>query len=104
MAYGVLRQCAAEHFQNMLGGEQGIEDAIQATASGSGDCLRLWRQMPRMRAGQMKLTLQVGQGDVEIFHRHVGRAVAEQFHHGGKPHAGAKHFCCVGVSPMPHAA
>ena len=29
----------------------------------------------------MKLTLQVGHGDVQVMHCHVGRAMAEQFHH-----------------------
>jgi hypothetical protein len=48
----------------------------------------------------MELTLKVGQGDVEIFHRHVGRVVAEQFHHPREAHTGAKHFCCIGVPQL----
>ena len=50
---------------------------------------RLWRQMPRLRAGEMKLALQVSQGDAGMRHGHVGRAVAEQSHEGGQADAGA---------------
>jgi hypothetical protein len=49
MAYGVLRQCAAEHFQNMLGGEQGIEDAIQAEAATAFGCGARCRGCERAR-------------------------------------------------------
>ena len=48
----------------------------------------------------MKLALQVSQGDVEIQHGHVGRAVAEQFHEGGKAYTGAKHLGGIGVAKL----
>jgi len=52
----------------------------------------------------MKLTLKVGQGDVEILHRHIGGVVAEEFHDAREADTGTKHFCCVCVSPMLHEA
>ena len=49
---------------------------------------------------RLELTLKVGQGDIEIFHRHVGRVVAEQFHDAREADTGAKHFCCVCVPQL----
>jgi hypothetical protein len=60
----------------MLRGKEGIEHAVDARVSASGDCPGLWREMSRVRAGKMKLTLKVGQSDVEIFHRHVRSSTA----------------------------
>ena len=61
-------------------------------------CFRLRCEMAGLRAGQMKLALQISQGDFEIQHGHLGRGVAEQFHDGGKIHAGTKHLAGVGVT------
>ena len=56
-------------------------------------------QMPGFGSSQLKLPLQIGQGHIDIAHGHARAGVAEQFHHGSKSHAGAKHFRSVG---MPH--
>jgi hypothetical protein len=53
--------------------------------------------MPGCEACELKLALQIGQGHIDIAHRHARTGVAEQFHHGRKSHAGAKHFRSVGV-------
>jgi hypothetical protein len=67
MAWRALRKGTAKHFEYMLGGQQGIEDAIETAASGSSYCFRLWGQIPGMRASQMKLALKIRQGDIGIF-------------------------------------
>ena len=48
----------------------------------------------------MILTLKVRQGDIEILDRHVGRVVAEQFHHTREAHSRAEHFCGVGMPQL----
>ena len=48
---------------------------------------------------QLELPLEIGQGHIDVAHGHSGIGVAEQFHHGRKSHAVAKHFRTVG---MPH--
>jgi len=82
----------------MLDNEQRVDEAIEPKANGNAGHFQLWHQMARLRAGLMKLALEIGQGDVHIEHRHVGRAVPQQFHHGGESDARAKHLRGVGVS------
>ena len=53
---------------------------------------RLWRQMPRLRAGQVELTLQIVAGDLDVLHRHLGLDVAEERHQRRQADAGAHHL------------
>ena len=48
--------------------------------------------MAGMRAGQVELTLQIGERDVEIDHGHLGRVMAEQFHQGRNINAATEHL------------
>ena len=56
--------------------------------------------MPGLRAGQVELPLQVGEGDVEVDHGHLGASVAEQFHQCRKIDATTKHLAGVSVAEL----
>ena len=57
--------------------------------------------MPRLRASQLELALEIGQGHIHVAHGHARIGVAEQFHDRGEADAGTKHFRSVGVAqPM----
>ena len=60
----------------MLSGEQGIDEAIEAW-SGSERCPGLRSQMPGFGTSQLEFPLEIGQGDIDIAHGHLGRSVAE---------------------------
>ena len=55
-----VRQRAAEHLDGMLSEQQRIDDTVQTGARRDDRRFRLRRQMPGLRAGQMKLPLQIG--------------------------------------------
>src|SRR5207247_1401413 len=69
-------QRPAKHLEHMLSGEQRIDQPIEAS-SGSERCPRLRSKMPRFGTSQLEFPLQIGQGHVEIAHRHLGRSVTE---------------------------
>ena len=48
----------------------------------------------------MKLALEILDGDPEISHRHVRRAMSEQLHQGRKGHTGTKHLGGICVSKL----
>ena len=54
----------------------------------------------RLRASQLELALEIGQGHIHIAHGHARIGVAEQFHDRGEAHAGAKHFRSVSVAQL----
>ena len=56
--------------------------------------------MPGLRAGQVELPLQVGEGDVEVDHGHLGGSMAEQFHQCRKIDATTKHLAGVSVAEL----
>jgi len=70
-------QGAPVHFYYVLCGEQGINDSVQAGAGRGELYLRLRCEMTGLGAGQVKLTLQVGESDIEVQHGHLGRSVTE---------------------------
>jgi hypothetical protein len=84
----------------MLDDEHRVDDTLESKANGNPRRFRLWHQMARLRAGLMKLALEIRQGDFHIEHGHVGRAVPQQFHYGGETDARANHFRGVGVSHL----
>src|ERR1035437_802513 len=99
-AGSAIGQVAPVHLHYVLSGKQGVHYSAQAGV-GRGDlCLRLRCEMARLRAGQMKLALQISQGDVEIQHSHLGRGVTEQLHDRKKLYAGTKHLTGVGVAHL----
>ena len=53
-----------------------------------------------MRAGELELALQIGEGHVDIAHSHFRIDVSEQFHEDGKADAGAKHLRGIGVPEL----
>jgi len=54
--------------------------------------------LKRVLAGQMKLTLEIALGDLQVPHGHADVIVPEQLLEGRKAHAEAQHFRGVGVS------
>jgi hypothetical protein len=48
MAYRVVGQSPAEHFQDVLCSEYGIDHSVEAEANGSSRRLWLWHEMSRM--------------------------------------------------------
>src|ERR1035437_712532 len=62
-AGGAIGQVAPGHLHYVLSGKQGVHYSAQAGV-GRGDlCVRLRCEVARLRAGQMKLALQISQGD-----------------------------------------
>jgi hypothetical protein len=69
-----VRQRTPEHLDGMLSEQQRIDDTIQSAARREGRCFRLRREMPGLRSGQMKLSLQIASSNVDVAHRHLGGA------------------------------
>jgi hypothetical protein len=95
-----LRHGATEHFDCVLSEEQRVNDTIQAGAWRKHWCFRLWGQMPRLRARQAELALQIIGGDLDVPHRHPWIFVAEEFHERGYGYARANHLAGVGVPKL----
>jgi spore coat protein A len=72
-----VRQRTTEHLDGMLGEQQRIDDTVQTTARRNVRGFGLRREVPGLRSGQMKLSLQIGSNNVDIAHRHLGIDVAE---------------------------
>jgi len=62
------------------------------------------QQMPGALPRQMELALQVFLGDLDLAQRHIGGAMAEQFHQRRHTDAGAQHAGRIAMAAMPHAA
>jgi hypothetical protein len=75
----VFGESAAEHFEDVTGRIEGIQQAGQVGAKrGRGtQCLRAWDLMARMLARQMIFALQVGLSDLEIEQSHLRTGVPE---------------------------
>ncbi len=56
--------------------------------------------MPGFGASHLELALEVGEGDIDIAHGHLGVDVAEQLHQNGEADAGAKHLRGVGMPEL----
>ena len=56
--------------------------------------------MPRMRASQLELPLEIGQGHIHIAHGHARIGVAEQSHDGSEAHAGTEHLGSIGMPQL----
>jgi hypothetical protein len=61
----------------VLGEQQRIDDPVQTTAWRNVRGFGWWREVPGLRSGQMKLSLQIGSNNVDVAHRHLGIDVAE---------------------------
>ena len=100
LAVVVVWERAAEHLQRVLGGEEGIDEAVEPGAELWRRGLWLWRQMPGFGAGQLELAFEIGEGDIDVAHGHLGVDVAEQLHQNGEADAGAKHLRGVGMPEL----
>ena len=61
----------------LLGGEQGIDEAVEASAQRWGRSFGLWSQMSGLGAGELELPLNIYEGDIDVTHGHLGIEVAE---------------------------
>ena len=61
---------AAEDHHEVLGGEQGIDEAVEASAQRWGRSVGLRSQMPGLGASQLELALEIGEGDIDVAHGH----------------------------------
>src|SRR5436853_1791240 len=59
-----VRKRTTEHLDGMLSEQQGIDDTVQTAPRRGVRSFRLWRKMPGLRSGQMKLPLQIGSSNV----------------------------------------
>src|SRR6516162_2478167 len=56
--------------------------------------------MPGLRTGQMELPLQIGSGDVDVAHRHLGIEVPEQLHERRQTYPCAYHLTGICVPEL----
>src|ERR1039458_8697498 len=63
-------EATAEHLHEVLSGDYGVDETIEASPYRCGRCFGLWSQMPGFGASQMKLALEIGEGDIDIAHGH----------------------------------
>jgi hypothetical protein len=78
-----VRQGSTEHLDCVLREVQRINNAIYASAWRDDRCFRVWGQMPRLRAGDLELVLQIVRGNLDVPHGHSWIRMAEEFHYGG---------------------
>ena len=74
---GAVWQGRPVHLDNVLRRQQRIDKASKSGTRRRQRSPRRGRYMPGLGAGQLGLTLQVCEGDVEIDHGHLGRSMAE---------------------------
>ena len=72
-----VRERTAEHLHDVLSGDQGVDEAIDACTNWCGRCFGLWSQMSRLGASQLELTFEIGEGDIDVAHGHSWIEVAE---------------------------
>src|SRR5579885_194832 len=75
-AHSGARHGSAEHLQDVLGAENGIDDAIESGPKEHGRRLWLRSEMARFGSGELKFALEVGQCDIQVAHGHPGIPVA----------------------------
>ena len=56
--------------------------------------------MPRLRAGETELAVQIIGSHLDVAHSHPWICVTEQFHDRRQGYARADHLTCVGVSKL----
>lgn len=56
--------------------------------------------MSGVGAGELKLALQIGEGDVDVAHGHIRIGMSEQLHQDREADSGAKHLRSVGVPEL----
>jgi len=71
------RQCPAEHLQNVLRTQEGVDDAVEAGSKTRWWHLWLGSEVPGFGSSELKFALKVGQRDIQIAHGHLGISVAE---------------------------
>lgn len=67
----------AEHLYDVLSGDQGVDEAIDACTNWCVRCFGLWSQMPRLGASQLELTFEIGESDIDVARGHPRIDVAE---------------------------
>jgi len=72
-----VRQGSAEHLDRMLSEEQRVNNTVQTGAGRNGWGFRVWGQMPRLRAGETKLAMQIIRSSLDVAHGHPWIGVAE---------------------------
>ena len=95
-----VRQRATEHFDGMLSEQQRIDDTVQTAAWRGVRGFGLRRQMPGLGSSQMELPLQIGSGDVDVAHRHLGIEVPEQLHERRQAYPCAYHLTGICVPEL----
>ena len=60
----------------------------------------MWREMSRLRAGQMKLPLQIGSNNIDVAHRHLGIDVPEELHERRQAYARANQLTGICVPEL----
>jgi hypothetical protein len=98
MLGSAVRQRTAEHLDGVLGEQQRIDDAGQTAARRRIRGFWLRRKMPGLRSGEMKFPLQIGSGDIDVTHRHLGIDVAEQLHERRQAYPCAHQLAAIEVS------
>ena len=58
------------------------------------------QEVAGLQAGQVKLVLDIEQGNLEVAHGHVGRLVAEKLHEDRQTHSGAEHLRSKGMPKL----
>src|SRR5579863_7001132 len=61
-----VREGSTEHLDCMLGEEQRFNNAVQASAGRNGWGFRVWGQMPRLRAGETELGMQIIRSNLDV--------------------------------------
>jgi hypothetical protein len=72
-----VRQGSTEHLDCVLREEQRVNNAVYASAWRDDRRLRVWGQMPRVRAGHLEFVLQIVRGNLDVPHGHSWIRVAE---------------------------
>ena len=94
-----VRQAAAEHLEDMLGGKQGISDGLDAGTSNERS-LRGRSYVARLRSRQLKLALEILLGDFDVLHGHVGALMTQEFHHSSEADASPQHLSSIGMPEL----
>ena len=92
------------HFEYVLSGNKRINYAFDARADTAQGCCWLGYEVSRAGASELELPLEIRHCHIQITHGHFWAGMTEQLHQDWKPHTGSKHFCRIGVPPMPHTA
>ena len=89
-----------EHLHEELGGDQGVDDAVEARARRRGGQLGLGSEMSWVGASELEFALQIGEGNVDVAHGHFPIDVSEQLHKDREADPGTRRLCGIGVSEL----